>query len=103
MPRLNILTVKTNFRLLHLREGANLTRVGLANKVAISRELYGQIEDGTANPKLSHIWKLAAFFKVSIDWLFCEKCMKPTIYQIDHKKYEYDSKGKIRNVIENKK
>jgi putative transcriptional regulator len=63
----------SNERLVIMRNGKNLTQGQVASAVGISQSMYARIEAGDRSPRLETMAKLAKFFGVTVDWLFCEK------------------------------
>jgi putative transcriptional regulator len=61
---------KVKNRLEELRKRAGLTQEMLADKLEVSRQTIGSLEAGRYNPSIQLAFKLACFFKVSIEDLF---------------------------------
>ncbi len=57
-------------RLEELRKKAGLTQEMLAEKLEVSRQTIGSLEAGRYNPSIQLAFKLARFFKVTIEELF---------------------------------
>ena len=57
-------------KLLVLREEESLTQKDIADKIGITTSHYGMIEIGVRNPSLSTAYKLANFFKTTIEYIF---------------------------------
>ncbi len=54
------------------RKKAGLSQEELAAKVGVSRQAVSKWETGEADPELAKLKKLAAIFRVSIDWLLSD-------------------------------
>jgi putative transcriptional regulator len=61
---------KVKNKLEELRKKAGLTQEMLADKLEVSRQTIGSLEAGRYNPSIQLAFKLARFFKVSIEDLF---------------------------------
>ena len=59
-----------NNNLLSFREESDLTQKDIATKVGITTSHYGMIELGSRKPSLNTAYKLAKFFKKSIEEIF---------------------------------
>ncbi len=57
-------------RLEELRRKAGVTQEDLADKLEVSRQTIGSLESGRYNPSIQLAFKLARFFKVTIEELF---------------------------------
>jgi len=57
-------------RLTALREAKGWSEVGFAEKLGISRQLLGRIENGDQNPSLPTILKVCGIAKVGIEFFF---------------------------------
>ncbi len=67
--------VRTNLknRLEELRKKAGITQEELADKLEVSRQTIGSLESGRYNPSIQLAFKLAKFFKVTIEELFIDE------------------------------
>lgn len=63
------LMVNLNERLKFLRKNLNLTQNQLAARIGVSKSLISAYELGTRLPSYDNLIKIAAFFKVSTDYL----------------------------------
>lgn len=68
-------------RIKELRESKHLTQLGLALKVGSTQQSISKLEKGCGIPKLDLALKLAAFFNVTVEYLFCISDRK---HQIEH-------------------
>lgn len=59
-----------NNKLLWLREKNNLTQKDVAEQIGITTSAYGMIELGSRKPSLNTAYKIAKFFKKSIEEIF---------------------------------
>lgn len=57
-------------RLKDARQAEDLTQQEVANLLEISRENVSKYETGTLEPSIEMIGRLAALYKVNINWLF---------------------------------
>lgn len=57
-------------RLEELRKKAGITQEELADRLEVSRQTIGSLECGRYNPSIQLAFRLARFFKVSIEELF---------------------------------
>ncbi len=57
-------------RLEELRKAAGITQEMLADKLEVSRQTIGSLESGRYNPSIQLAFKLARFFRVTIEELF---------------------------------
>jgi putative transcriptional regulator len=57
-------------RLEELRKKAGITQEELADKLEVSRQTIGSLESGRYNPSIQLAFKLARFFKVTIEDMF---------------------------------
>jgi len=57
-------------RLEELRKKAGLTQEELADRLAVSRQTIGSLEAGRYNPSIQLAFKLARFFRVTIEDIF---------------------------------
>jgi len=64
---------KTQFRLKSLRLDKKLTRLDVAESIGISEYMYRLIETGESSFGFHIAWRLAIFFEVTIDYLFCNR------------------------------
>ncbi len=72
MPRIEgKLTIHN--RIQELRSEKNLTQQDLAESIDVTRATIIALEKGSYNPSLELAFRLAKFFKVSIEKLFFEK------------------------------
>lgn len=58
-------------RLRELREEANISMQQLAEAIGVSNAAVCKWENGIAEPKVSYLVKLAAYFECTIDYLVC--------------------------------
>ena len=61
-----------NQRLVSLRKAAQLTQEQLALKIGVTQSMIAHIESGTKDPGRENKLKLAAFFGVTVEYLFYE-------------------------------
>lgn len=59
-----------NNKLLSFREKGNLTQKEVAKNIGITTSAYGMIELGSRKPSLNTAYKIAKFFKTSIEEIF---------------------------------
>ena len=64
-------------RLEEIRKAKGITQEELANGLEVSRQTVGSLENGRCNPSIILAFKIARFFKVSIEEVF--------IYEEDEK------------------
>ncbi len=64
-------------RLEEIRKANGITQEELANALEVSRQTVGSLENGRCNPSIILAFKIARFFKVSIEEVF--------IYEEDEK------------------
>lgn len=57
-------------RLEELRKKAGITQEELADKLEVSRQTINSLESGRYNPSIQLAFKLARFFRVTIEELF---------------------------------
>ena len=56
-----------------LRENSRLTQQQLADKLSVTQRKISYWESGKIEPDLESLWRLADFFDVTIDELFCRQ------------------------------
>jgi transcriptional regulator with XRE-family HTH domain len=56
-------------RISKARQKLHLSKVGLAEKMHLSRSIIGKWEKGISNPSTAHLIKLSKVLKVSFNWL----------------------------------
>lgn len=56
-------------RIRMLRESKNLTQKEAADALEMPRSTYVHYEDGSNEPKISVLVKLALYYNISVDWL----------------------------------
>ena len=61
--------VNLNERIKFLRQNSNLTQSQLANRIGVSKSLISAYELGNRLPSYDNLIKIAAYFKVSTDYL----------------------------------
>ena len=57
-------------RLEEIRKANGITQEELANALEVSRQTVGSLENGRCNPSIILAFKIARFFKVSIEEVF---------------------------------
>lgn len=57
-------------RLEEIRKAKGITQEELANALEVSRQTVGSLENGRYNPSIILAFKIARFFKVSIEEVF---------------------------------
>jgi putative transcriptional regulator len=57
-------------RLEELRKKAGITQEDLADRLEVSRQTIGSLEGGRYNPSIQLAFKLARFFRVTIEEMF---------------------------------
>lgn len=63
-----------NNRLEELRKGRGLLQEDLADALGVSRQTIGSLENGRYNPSILLAFKIARFFKLTIEEIFiCEE------------------------------
>lgn len=60
-------------RLLELRKSEHLTQKEMANKLGITQPSYIRYENGTSEPTLETLARIADIFDVSVDYLLGRK------------------------------
>lgn len=60
-------------RLEEIRKANGITQEELANALEVSRQTVGSLENGRCNPSIILAFKIARFFKVSIEEVFMRR------------------------------
>ena len=60
-------------RLEEIRKANGITQEELANALEVSRQTVGSLENGRCNPSIILAFKIARFFKVSIEEVFTRR------------------------------
>ena len=71
--------MKFNERLRQLRQNSTLKRIEVAEKIGVSPITLRQYEQGTREPNLEKLLKLAVLFDVSLDDLLCLNDFKKSL------------------------
>ena len=69
-------------RIALLREERGVSRKELAEKVGVNFQTIGYLERGEYNPSLDLAFKISEFFKLSIEFIFCTKPLKPLSQEV---------------------
>lgn len=78
-------------RIKELRESRHLTQTGLAIRIDSTQQTISKVEKGEGVPKLDLALKLADFFNVTLEYLFC----------LSDKKHKIEHQITIDKAIEN--
>ena len=65
-----------------IRKKSNYTQEELADKLGVSRQTINSLENGKYNPSIQLAFKLAKFFNLSIESLWCYSVDKDLIFKI---------------------
>ena len=63
-----------------IRKKSNYTQEELADKLGVSRQTINSLENGKYNPSIQLAFKLAKFFNLSIESLWCYSVDKDLIF-----------------------
>lgn len=66
-------------RLKELREEKGMTQEDLGNMLNVTKQAVHAYENGTNQPSMESLVKIADFFLVSLDYLFCRTKVKTNI------------------------
>lgn len=59
-----------------LRKSVNLSQCGLAGNVGLKRGNIASYENGSAEPRLENLIKIADFFNIRVDYLLCKNLVE---------------------------